>query len=153
MEKVQRQLAAAQRASRDSSPSGGPREEGTRPHGLLRICSLGSRSVDDPLHLPPVDEGSAVFTTPETHDAAPGPRAAPGEPLSLTRRSRDLHRGPRVRSCERSGERRWAGSGPGLEPGSPHGDGEASRDRARLASNLMALALALLHQDAAQHAS
>ncbi|KAK9841010.1 hypothetical protein WJX81_005273 [Elliptochloris bilobata] len=79
VERVQRQLAAAQRASRDPSPTGGQREEGARPHGLTRICSLGSRSMDDPLHLPPVDEDCAVFTTPETEDAVPGAHAGSAE--------------------------------------------------------------------------
>ena len=151
MERVQRQLAAAQRAARDASPSRGAREEGTRPHGLRRICSLGSRSVDDALHLPPVDEGSAVFMTPETQDAAPGPRGAPGDTLTLplSRRSMDSQRGPRARSAERSGERQRAGSGPDIGLGSTHGNDDVGRDRARLASSLIALALALLHQDAA----
>ena len=157
VEKVQRQLAAAQRAARDASPVRGAREEGTRPHGLRRICSLGSRSVDDTLHLPPVDEGTAVFMTPETQDAAPGPRCAPAETLTLPlpRRSLDSQSGPRARSAERSGERRRAGSGPDLGVGSTHGDNDAGRDHARLASGLIALALALLHQDTAHstHAS
>lgn len=149
VERVQRRLAAAQRAARESSPPRSAREEGTRPHGLRRICSLGSRSVDDALHLPPIDEGSAVFMTPETQDAAPGPRGAPAETLTLPLRSRDPQRGPRARSAERGAERQRAGSGPDLGLGSTHGDTDVGCDRTRLASGLIALALVLLHQDAA----
>lgn len=58
MERVQRQLAAVDAAAH-AAPLGVPREEGPRPHGLTRVCSLGSRSADDAPLLTPVDEAGA----------------------------------------------------------------------------------------------